>query len=134
MMFSKRQILILFTAAVAGSLLYFYFDPELSRFFPACPLYRLTGIFCPGCGSQRAFHDLIHGHPLLAAEHNLLFIVFLPLIVLSAVLFGMDVFLHKKASLKIFTSALFTRITLVVIVIFWVLRNVPVEPFIWLAP
>ena len=51
------------TAAVLIALaaVYFFFDPNTEGVFPKCAFYVLTGWKCPGCGSQRALHALLHG-------------------------------------------------------------------------
>ncbi|WP_436793889.1 DUF2752 domain-containing protein [Actinospongicola halichondriae] len=36
------------------------FDPFQATIV-GCPINRLTGGFCPGCGSTRAVHELLHG-------------------------------------------------------------------------
>lgn len=58
----RRTIIVVTALAVAAIVISIYaiFDPS-SGFFPACPIKTLTGINCPGCGSQRAFHALLHG-------------------------------------------------------------------------
>src|SRR5580693_9291812 len=49
-------------AAVAvGAVLLELFDPATSGIFPPCPFRYLTGWYCPGCGSLRAIHQLLHG-------------------------------------------------------------------------
>jgi hypothetical protein len=50
------------SAALAGAAVLFFFDPATSGFYPQCPLHRLTGLDCPGCGGLRAVHQLLHGH------------------------------------------------------------------------
>jgi len=123
-------------AAILMLLLYFYFDPADSIFFPPCPFYTITGLFCPGCGSQRAFHALLHGQILQSADFNLLFVLFLPLILLAffeqvrKLVFRINI--HKKTS--IFNSTRFSRSVLIVVLLFWVLRNIPVFPLDRLAP
>src|SRR5690606_2629375 len=37
-------------------------DPA-TGILPSCPFYTLTHWYCPGCGSQRALHALLHGDP-----------------------------------------------------------------------
>ena len=37
-----------------------------------CPLYELTGLYCPGCGSGRAARALLRGDLAAAFGHNLL--------------------------------------------------------------
>ena len=75
-------------AVVAGGLglavLYFALDP--ARYpFPRCPFLMLTGLYCPGCGSQRAFHALLHGQVGRAAGLNLLAVLCGPLLAVGAV-------------------------------------------------
>jgi hypothetical protein len=36
-------------------------DPNQSGHYPTCPFLFLTGRYCPGCGSLRAVHALVHG-------------------------------------------------------------------------
>lgn len=55
-------------------------DPHESSWV-TCPLYELTGRYCPGCGGLRAVNDLTHGDVLAAASSNLLFVVSIPLLV-----------------------------------------------------
>ncbi|MFF5967316.1 DUF2752 domain-containing protein [Streptomyces collinus] len=45
-------------------------DPTRAGRFPACPFRTVTGF--DWCGSQRALHELTHGHLAAAADYNLL--------------------------------------------------------------
>ncbi|MEV7524454.1 DUF2752 domain-containing protein [Streptomyces sp. NPDC091371] len=36
-------------------------DPGEPGHYPVCPLFRLTGILCPGCGGLRSAHAFAHG-------------------------------------------------------------------------
>jgi len=46
------------------------YDPAEAHFFPQCPLHALTGLYCPGCGTTRVFHHLLHGDPAGAFAMN----------------------------------------------------------------
>ncbi|WP_229816266.1 DUF2752 domain-containing protein [Streptomyces lucensis] len=60
----------LFTA-VAGAFAYVAaVDPNEPGHYPVCPLYRLTGLYCPGCGGLRGAHALAHGDLLTALHDN----------------------------------------------------------------
>jgi hypothetical protein len=131
---TKNHVIILIAVAVTASLLYFCFDPSLNHFFPPCPFYTLTGLFCPGCGSQRAFHDLLHGDVLNAADHNLLFVLFTPLVLFSGIVAVNNIFRKKKIAQRIFNSTVFTFAVLIIVLAFWILRNIPAAPFTNLAP
>ena len=49
-------------AILAGALVLYLYDPASSALFPACPFLTLTGWQCPGCGTTRALHALMHGN------------------------------------------------------------------------
>jgi hypothetical protein len=58
-------------AAVAGAFAYVgTVDPNESGHYPVCPLLKLTGILCPGCGGLRSAHAFIHGDLGAALEAN----------------------------------------------------------------
>ncbi len=63
---------------IAISLLYFC-DPERVPIYPVCTFHLMTGLQCPGCGSLRAMHQLLHGHAEAALRFNALFVLSLPL-------------------------------------------------------
>lgn len=65
--------------AVCGWLILLWlFDPEGGQMHLPCPFHWLTGWHCPGCGSQRALHDLLHGRIAEAFGHNAAMILAVP--------------------------------------------------------
>ena len=82
----KSRPYVVLGLAVASVLLALYavFDPSEAVWMPKCPFHLLTGLDCPGCGSQRALHALLHGDLSGALTHNALMLVMLPLIGLIA--------------------------------------------------
>ena len=68
-------------ALVAAVAVYFALDPARHP-FPRCMFLTLTGWQCPGCGSQRALHALLHGDIASAWALNPLMLVELPVIAL----------------------------------------------------
>jgi len=124
------RISILIIAAGAILLLYFFVEPK-NGILPKCFFHELTGLYCPGCGVQRSFHALLNGHILTAIDYNLLFILFLPLIIYFILAFA----LGKKHPYSSFIyKSTFSFTVVIVVVSFWVLRNIPMVPFSWLAP
>lgn len=59
------------------------FNPEGNIFFPKCPFLWLTGWKCPGCGAQRALHQLLNGHWAQAWQFNPLMVMGLPYVMLG---------------------------------------------------
>ena len=70
-------------AAGLAALLY-AFEPGTDLHFLACPTFTLTGLYCPGCGSTRAVHHLLHGRWGQAFSANALLLVGVPAIALLA--------------------------------------------------
>ena len=65
--------------AGAGILsVYAFFDPARHSLFPQCAFHQLTGLDCPGCGGQRALHQLLHGNLIEAFRFNALLIMLMP--------------------------------------------------------
>ncbi|GAA3067980.1 hypothetical protein FHS39_001924 [Streptomyces olivoverticillatus] len=47
-------------------------DPNEPGHYPACPLLRWTGLYCPGCGGLRGLYALAHGDLAGALRANAL--------------------------------------------------------------
>jgi len=121
---------IFIIAAGAILLLYFFVEPE-NGILPKCFFHELTGLYCPGCGVQRSFHALLNGHILTAINYNLLFILFLPLIIYFILVFVLG---KKHPASSFIYKPVFSFTVVIVVVSFWVFRNIPYTPFSWLAP
>ena len=48
--------------------------------FAVCMTKRVANIDCPGCGGQRAFHQLLNGNLIAAAKLNVFIYFFAPLL------------------------------------------------------
>lgn len=112
----------------------FYFLDPAQYPFPRCPFHLLTGLYCPGCGSQRATHALLHGQVVRAAGLNLLAVAALPLLALGAidgVRAGLTGVPRRAALLyRPWLAWLTAGSTLA----FAILRNLPGALGTWLAP
>ena len=72
-----RAGLLLFS--FAGILLLFFFDPATTSFYPPCLFKTVLGVQCPGCGSLRAAHQVLHGNVSAAWALNKPLLIALPL-------------------------------------------------------
>ncbi|MFG3468988.1 DUF2752 domain-containing protein [Streptomyces sp. NPDC047982] len=60
-------------AAVVGAFGYVgAVDPNEPGHYPVCPLLRLTGLYCPGCGGLRSAHAFAQGDIAAALGSNAL--------------------------------------------------------------
>jgi hypothetical protein len=127
-------VVVLFTAIllpVVVSLLYAYSPTEYS--FLPCMFHQLTGLHCPGCGATRCAHSLLHGDLQQAFAWNPLFVIVLPLLLYVVVRTAFQMWTGKPLAgyrFPVWTTFLLFWIML----IYWIARNIPFEPFTWLAP
>ncbi|MGA8200207.1 MAG: DUF2752 domain-containing protein, partial [Candidatus Sulfotelmatobacter sp.] len=77
----RRLRIGMVAVAAAATVTLDFFDPATSGLFPPCPLHYLTGWYCPGCGSLRALHQLLHGNLSAAWALNPLTVLLLPFLV-----------------------------------------------------
>lgn len=118
---------------LSGAVLVYLINPFTTRLIPTCPFLWTTGCYCPGCGATRALHSLLRGDAGAALGYNPLLMMALPalgyvyLSFLGGELFGRR--LPAPAGLRAWTWVI-----PVVIVVYWVARNLPWEPFTYLAP
>lgn len=118
----KHKIILTAAVLLALAAVYFMFDPNTEVVFPKCGFYVLTGWKCPGCGSQRALHALLHGDVLAAFRLNMwipVAIIYIAFVV-TAMLFG------KQGSRfsEIVTNKYLLAAFLVFTLLWFVLRNV----------
>jgi Protein of unknown function (DUF2752) len=109
------------------------FDPATSHLFPPCPFRLLTGWYCPGCGSLRAFHQLLHGNARAALALNPFAVMALPFLAYG-MLSDAVLLLGGKRPPMIMLPGAAIRALAVAIVTFAILRNIPLYPLNLLAP
>ncbi len=106
-------------------------DPNHSGAYPQCPTKLLTGIDCPLCGATRAVHSLIDGNLVGAMDHNLLFVLSVPLLVYAFVAWTSTRMGRPMKPLPVNNPRVLAAVG-VVMLIFSVVRNLPMMPWHWL--
>ena len=86
-----------------------------------CIFHKVTGLHCPGCGMTRAITSLIELNPYQAIRYNALLLL-IPF-------YGLYWILKMK---KIKKADIIVYILLVIVIIYGILRNIPM--FSFLAP
>lgn len=99
-----------------------------------CLFHLLTGLHCPGCGSGRALEALLRLDIKAALGYNVLFVIALPLMAYY-LLKQYIVLVFRRDPLPLFNISSRGIVAVPILLgAFWVLRNIPVSPFTWLAP
>lgn len=123
---------IVLAVTVASGILFFV-DPETTPLFPPCPFYWLTGLWCPGCGSGRALHALLHGEMLRALDYNSLMVVSLPFLAYAGVS-GLILSFRGKGLPRMLHGRYWGWFVVCLVILYWIARNIPVYPLSVLAP
>jgi hypothetical protein len=102
-------------------------DPNAAGSYGFCPFLALTGWDCPFCGGLRGTYALIHGDVATALDHNVL----LPALLVGALVMGWR---WWRGTLPTWApsarggsaaSRVWLIAAVVVLVAFWVARNLP---------
>jgi hypothetical protein len=126
-----RTPLLTAAALAAATVALHVRDPHVTHSWGVCPLYALTGLYCPGCGGLRGVNDLTNGHVGQAASSNLLLVLAVPFAVVFLARWTYGAWTGREVrAIPALPRAL--TITLVALAVaFTIARNLPGS---WLAP
>ncbi|MDE6535693.1 MAG: DUF2752 domain-containing protein [Muribaculaceae bacterium] len=115
--------IILAIIVITAFTVYFAFDPVADgKFFPKCPVWLLTGLSCPSCGNQRAFHALLNGEFSQAVRFNYFLLFGIPFFALLIIAI---LFRRKLPRLYGFMCSRYgAYIYLTFYIIWFILRNI----------
>lgn len=128
----QRILRLLIAIPIAGACAVLYAINPSGGGYPVCPFYAITGLYCPGCGSLRATHQLLHGNLARAIDFNLLAVIVFPIFIYSSASAAVAVFRGRSLS-RVFVSPGLLWVGWGLLIAYWVARNLP-GPFSWLAP
>lgn len=95
---------------------------------PVCPTKALLGIDCPGCGSMRMIYSVLHGNLLAAARFNALGLVAVGLLIWAYVAWTYGHVVGRR--IRSWQHTRWAALTTLVLYVVWfVVRNIPVAPF-----
>lgn len=118
-----RKMLTAVIALILIAAFYFSFDPAATSLMPKCVFHLATGLDCPGCGSQRLVHALLHGDIRAAWDANALLLILLPFI---PAMIWLE--LTRDRHLRLY-RAIHSRVSLIIIIVIiagWMaVRNIP---------
>ncbi|MHB1147950.1 MAG: DUF2752 domain-containing protein [Lutibacter sp.] len=128
----KIKYMAIAVGIIGLGIFYFFINPKEVNFLPECPLYATTGIYCPGCGSQRATHQLLNFNIFGLLQQNVLYLIGLLILAYHLIVTGINTVFKKQLNNYIYHPKT-PLVILAVILIFWILRNIPYYPFNLLA-
>ncbi len=111
--------ILLAVVAMAIIAFYFFYNPAKTNVGFQCIFNKTTGLYCPGCGGQRAFHHLLHGNFEKAFEYNLLIFLVIPIV---GIKFYEEIF-EKEIMPQFVFSRQFLIVLIALLIVFTVFRN-----------
>jgi hypothetical protein len=116
--------LAILLALTAGICILYLVNPEHSLWLPKCYFYKLTGLECPACGTQRAIHQLLHLNIAAALGYNPFVMVSFPYLASLVAVQWFDAG-NKLQKLRTFCFHHTTvNVYLLLVVLWWVIRNI----------
>jgi hypothetical protein len=128
-MYRRSTVVAIWSLIIAGAAYLFFFEPGKSGFFPACPFRLLTGFTCPGCGTTRALHQILHGHFGTAFTLNPLLLLAIPFILFAFIRYSVIVMRGGVPRPNALPAPVIYLIFFVILS-FWIFRNTPFYPFV----
>jgi hypothetical protein len=128
-MYRRSTVAGIWLLLIAGAVYLYVFEPGRSGFFPPCMFRTLTGFTCPGCGTTRALHQMVHGHLFAAFMLNPLLLIALPFL-LYAFLRYSAIVMHGGVPPKNSLHPRYIYAIFFVVSAFWIFRNMPFYPFV----
>ena len=111
--------------AVFGLLTFYSIvNPHSNIFVPKCMFRLLTGYDCPACGIQRALHTAMNGDIATALRYNYFLIISIPYFIAVAITSFWKANLIVKMGYYVQHPKV-VRAILVLIIIWWIVRNIP---------
>ena len=101
--------------------------------YPNCPFFLMTGYFCPGCGTLRAYHQLLHGDAGHAFGLNPLTVLALPATVYAATSMWLTGYRGRGLPQPRWTANAGWGVA-IVLAVFGVVRNLPLDALEWMRP
>lgn len=134
-MVSRRRALaapvgVAAVAVTAAAVLHFR-DPHSAGSYGVCPMYALTGLWCPACGGLRAVNDLTNLDLGAAVSSNILIVPFVAVLVIAWIGWAVRRWKGTRDRMIVLRPTV-TIVVLGVLVAFTVVRNTPWGS--WLAP
>lgn len=130
----RAAVVGLFVLAGAVGACYLYFHNPYTTYPLPCAFYLITGYYCPGCGAGRAAYYLLHGRFYEAFAHNCVMVILLPFFVMYWCVWAFQWVKDGKVSFQRKIPSKPLQIILYLVIIYGILRNIPVSPFSLLAP
>lgn len=101
---------------------------------PSCLFNKATGLYCPGCGMTRATHAVFHGDLAKGFRMNPVGMILFPVALVGM---GFEVLAwvrDRKDSFRLRVGPGVAWSLAVIMILFWIFRNIPFWPFELLAP
>ena len=128
-MYRRSTVIAIWSVLLAGAAYLFVFEPGKTGLFPVCLFRFLTGYQCPGCGSTRALHQLLHGHVIAAFELNPFFLVAIPFLLYALIRYSVIVMRGGVPAQNRLPPPYIYALFFIVLS-FWIFRNTPFYPFV----
>ncbi len=116
--------LVLLTLLVAYLLLGSYF-----HIYMFCPIKKITGLYCPGCGVTRMCLSILKGNFYQAFRYNPLIFISLPFFLFYYFICLFETYKKKPSKIRMLEPSIWYFL-IAIFLVFGILRNIPFFDFL----
>ncbi len=110
---------------------YYFLNKNYHLSIP-CLFHKITGLYCPGCGTTRLIIALIEGHIEEAYNYNRLVFILLPFIISYYIYYSYLYIYNKKDNIICKIPNIYIYILILIVLLFGIVRNI--DTFSYLKP
>lgn len=124
-LFLKRCYFICLSGCIVigiAALFFYFLDVSVPEHMKKCPLYDVTGLYCPGCGGTRAVVCMFHGKFLDSLKYHAVVLYGSIIFLLFMVTHTISIFFHGRYKGLQFRPVYF-YIAIGIILIQWIYKN-----------
>ena len=126
----KKYLFAVIVPVMAGLIVLFVI-PRFTKIPSGCIFQKTTGFYCAGCGLSRAVHALLRGNIERSAHQNILLLTAFPA---ALAWLSWRFYKLKFTGNKNTHDTLVIGFFIIIVVLFTVLRNIPLVYFNFLKP
>lgn len=134
-MYARIIILVIFVATILLGVWYLYNNsPDNDSNVAVCLTHTLFNVYCPGCGISHCLYNVLHLDFYQAFRYNPFVFILAPFLGVYTISSMISWTITGENKINRYLSSKLLIVIIILLILYAVLRNIPIYPFNLLAP